>query len=144
MSHLSFGVCIISMLYFLLCLIYLQISCFFKAEQYSFVYMYQFLLSIHQQKDIQGFLHFLPIMSRVAMNIAEHISMKYNAKTSGHMPSTGRFIFSILRTVFSDFHSGCIYLQSYSELTVHAFIFSIRGLSRQSSFSSKIILHKQF
>lgn len=89
------------------------ISFFFTAEQYSVVY-----ICITYSLSICQLFHFLAIVNRTALNVAEQLSVEQKLKSFGHMPRNGMdelydsIIFHFLRILYTGFQSSCNSVQS--------------------------------
>lgn len=60
-----------------------MISFLFTADQYSNVYMYYTFILHSSLEGYLGCFHFVAIVSRAALNMAEQVFMKYDVRSLG-------------------------------------------------------------
>lgn len=95
-----------------------QISFFSISEQHPIVHIYPIFSSRPSVKVPLICFHLLAVVNSASINTAEHVSAEQEAQRF-HIPmssiavSYSMFIFSFLRILCNDFHSGCTSLQSH-------------------------------
>lgn len=82
----------------------------------------EYVSHVHYTFLVVGYLayfHFLPIMNMTSINAIEQVSLEFDVESFGHMLRNGiaetysGIIFSFLRILHTDLHSGWTSLQSH-------------------------------